>query len=248
MARNETVNIDNIDDLMTVFDNIKCPNWGLYSGTQLLTSYEGKDQNEARQLLEQSAEIFAGNSAGRYMLVIYRGLKPAEIITNKTPYTNSINFRLHHDQRSAMGEAGYVERYGDRDTSKALQKMYEENARLKVEVERAKLTQAAPAEETWADKMGGVIDALGLTELMPDIARGIITKFAPGIPMKLAGPTGTGAESNPNPPADPADLDNALNILGEAVPDLPYILAQLAKLSKEQPSQFQFYINAIRKM
>lgn len=250
MARNETVNIDNLDDLMSAFDNIKCPNWGLFSGTALLTSYEGNNQQEARALLEDSAELFCGRSAGRYTLVIYRGLKTGEMINNKTPYNNSINFRLHHDQRSAIGEAGYSERYGDRDTGKALQKLYEENARLKVEVERAKLTQAKPAEETWADKMGGVIDALGLTDIMPDLARGIIGKFAPGIPMKLAGPTGgaAAAESNTTPVADPASFNDSINILNETVPDLPFIMSQLAKLSKEKPDQFQFYINAIRKM
>jgi len=88
MARNETVNIDNIDDLLTVFDNIKCPIWSMLSGTQLLTSYSGSDLQESRQLLEQSAELFAGSSAGRYTLAIYKNLKPDALITNKTEYTN----------------------------------------------------------------------------------------------------------------------------------------------------------------
>lgn len=234
---------------MTVFDNIKCPNWGLFSGTALLTAYEGKDQVEARDLLEQCVDAFCARSAGRYTLVIYRGLKlkDGELINNKTPYTNSINFRLNHDQRSAVGDVVYNERYGDRDTSKAMQALYAENARLKVEVEKAKLIQPAAAEETWADKVGGVIDAFGVADIMPDLARGILNKFLPGIamPAKLSGAT-TAEGQQQAPPA--ADLQAAIDILNAAVPDLPFILSKFAALAQQRPEQFQFYANAIRNM
>jgi hypothetical protein len=255
MARNETVNIDNISDLLQVFDNIKCPIWALLSGTQLLTSYSESDIQESRQLLEQSAELFAGNSAGRYTLAIYKNLKPGAIITNKTEYTNSINFRLNDSQLAVLGQASYQERYGGRtskDAIASLEKLYKEKEALQAQLIELRLKVAVPVEESMTDKISGVIDALGLTDIMPHIGLRIADIILPPKPgaTALAGPVnaapGPTAGTDKERQAARDEMSEALGIMAEVVPDLSVVMMKFAKFSQINPPQFQMYINAIR--
>ncbi len=254
MARNETVHIHEIEDLMQAFDNIKCPIWGLINGTQLLTSYSEGDMQESRQLLEQAAEMFASRSAGRYTLAIYKNLKPGAVITNKTEYTNSINFRLNDDQVAVLGQAGYQERYGGRtskDAVAALEKLHRENSELRVAMVQAQLKAATPPPESITDKISGVIDALGFADIMPHIGMRIADLILPPKPTAtaLAGPTAPAAAA----PATDTErteavktMREALDIMAEVVPDLHVVMMKFARFSQSNPPQFQMYINAIR--
>jgi hypothetical protein len=255
MARNETVNIDNIEDLLTVFDNIKCPIWAMLSGTQLLTSYSGSDIQESRQLLEQSAELFAGSSAGRYTLAIYKNLKPDALITNKTEYTNSINFRLNDSQVAVLGQAGYQERYGGRTSKDAineLAKLYQRNSELQAQLIEARMKVVAPPPESTMDKINGVIEGLGLTEIMPHIALRIADIILPpkAGATALSGPTNSQAPTTPGTDTERQaarnEMSEALGIMEEVVPDLSRVMMKFARFSQSNPPQFQLYINAIR--
>jgi hypothetical protein len=246
--RNESVQVHDLDTLMQVFRNIKSPYWGIYSGKNLLTSYNENNVVESAQVLEDTAELFAGKSAGRYTLVIYQNLKPGQMITNKTEYTNSIDFRFNDSQRDVLGEVGYAERYGNpyggKELFAKLDKLTAENARLQVELTKRQLEAAKPAEETWADKVGGIVDALGIADVMPIIGTRIVDILMPAktpAPQKAAGPAVA-----QHTKADQDTLQKAIDIMIAVVPDLPVVMMKFAEFSQAQPDQFQLYINAIR--
>jgi hypothetical protein len=251
--RNESVQIHDIDTLMQVFDNIRCPYWGLYSGKNLMTSYNENNIVESRKILEDSADLFAGKSAGRYTLVIYQGLKPGQLITNKTEYTNSIDFRFNDNQQQVLGEVGYAERYGHpfggKELFTRLDKLNEENARLRVELTRKTIegVKVEPKEETWSDKIGGIVDALGIADVMPILGTRIVDLLIPAKAAPAGSAAGaTAASIEPPTQADKDKIADALAIMRERVTDLPDVLLKFARFSQSNPDQFQLYINAIR--
>jgi len=248
MARNENVHIDNATDLLDAFRNIKCPYWALYGGRQLLTSFEVNDIVQSEKELEQAVDLFCGSSAGRYTLCIYRTHKPGVVITNKTEYTNSIDFRLNHSQADAMGEIQYAKRYGyvpgEKNTFEALKKMYDENNALKIQLAQEKMKLEAPGEETWADKVGGVVEALGLTDTMPYLGKILVDKImGTNTATRAAGPN-IPVPANPvDPPPADDKLARSIETLKQVVPDIDDTLWKLSQLAASDPDKFKFYMS-----
>jgi len=154
-----------------------------------------------------------------------------------------------------LGQAGYQERYGGRtskDAINALEKLYQKNAELQAQLIEARMKVIAPAPESTMDKINGVIEGLGLTDIMPHIALRIADIILPpkANATALSGPTSSQAAASPGTDAERQavrdEMSKALGIMEEVVPDLSRVMMKFAKFSQSNPPQFQIYINAIR--
>lgn len=246
-----TVQLRNVPDVITAYENWDCPAFAIWNNKQLLFTYDREDASveEGSQLLQQWLELIERNgSAGIYTLAIYRDQKKS--ITNSTPYNGSVNFQLN--EYNYNGQPGSLNGPSDPGLKLIMDKM----ATMQLEMERIKNSkEEEEEEETDTDAIGQITSLLN----HPVIA-GLISAILPGnkqLPVSTMKPV-----SDPVAPggtatriAGMADTENdqvriaeALKRLQAKVPDLPGMMERLAAFAETKPVQFKLYLASLMNM
>lgn len=155
------------DQVIQAAINRKCPAWGMWSMRQFLFKYEGTDETESIQLLEETLQMLSQNgTVATYTLKFFEqdGNKPVKIKEN-TPCDGSFNFKLvgeeERQQRSLMYAA-------------ASPKVLQELEALK---EQVALLTSRPEEEEDEEEEKGIMGAVIGALKDPDILEQHIRNF-----------------------------------------------------------------------
>lgn len=243
-----TVHLRSPDQVVQAYENWAVPHFALFNNKQLIFAYDNDsgDINEGSQLLTEWVNIlYNSGSAGIYTLCIYKDLK-SKSIDSKTAYNGSVNFQLHEYKYPSMPG-------GNGGADPNLKLILDEMAAMKLAI--AKLQEEDEGDEDDKDNILAGVTTLLNNPLIAGLIGSLIPK--PGSVQRL--PAGTmepisepGKVSRIAGVAGTQDQDQLLAAslaqLKAAVPNLPEVLAQLAKLQEKKPFQFAVYMNTLMAM
>jgi hypothetical protein len=219
------------DQVETAFENMSVETWAIFTGTELFTTGEGKDQLcSALDLLESGADNII------YTLRVYRGMK-AEQVNSKTPNNGGCNFYLNGENMS-MTNGQFQRQYG------ANNELISVVNGLKKTVDEMQSEQSQPSK---LGMLGEVLDHPVLGAVLERIAMKFIDNMIPGpaapgqqpeaIPMRAVGNI-----------ASDQELVQALEKLKTYDPQLTTHLKKLAILAELDNATFNIILSSLDKM
>ena len=230
-----TVQFFGLDNVMKAAENINCSAWGIYINRAMFTKYEGASLTESLAMLQRNLEALEeAGTTGIYTLKFFepRGKEKIKINEKTTCDGGSFNFKLIEPaEREAKLLAGSSQ-YG------IISQMQKDIDALKKE--KQDLEDALSDEP---DTIGAVV--LDLIKNPAQLAQLInVGRSLVGLPAKNFG-AAIGALPGEAMPSDmPGQtsmdrLEHALDTLEKADPTLILHLEKLARLSVDNPKQFQ---------
>jgi hypothetical protein len=227
------------DAAMRAFEYNKIPNWALYVGRELLTSYTGRSMKDATDALDQFLDMLKDhNSAGTYQLRMYHDLKVR--VNNTTPYTNSFKFKLLDDEEYEGGG-------GSQSYRLAMQRMDRIEALLTANAEGE---GEDDEEEEPVGVMGHIQNAIVEKLKDPQTMNFLMGKVI-GLIGSFTGTPQPAASMNGQPTTLPNDqaylalapeqreaLDRAMCILMNGDPSIGTNLEKLAKILAADPGKY----------
>lgn len=253
------------DQVIQAATNRKCPAWGLWATRQFMFKYEGDDEKESIDFLEQTLDMIAQNgSTATYTLKFFEkeGNKPIKIKEN-TPCDGSFNFRLIGEEERQQRNNMYIS---------ASPKVLTELQQLREEVANLRAAQNNPATEEEEDEdekglMGAVIGVIKDPDLLEQHIRNfhLFKSLFTGIQPAAVGNVKQLGQTKPDiqdpGPAPVTDLSHANNTemneeqlirLGNACDKLyehdkkiVEHLEKLAAMAANNPVQFQNLIGIL---
>ena len=244
-----TVHLRSPEQVVQAYENWAVPHFALFNNKQLLFAYDNDtgDISEGSQLLNDWVNIlYNSGSAGIYTLCIYKDLKNKSI-DSKTAYNGSINFQFHEYKYPSMPG-------GNGGTDPNLKLILDEMASMKLAITKLQ-EEGEPGDDDDNDNILAGVTTLLNNPVIAGLLGSLIPK--PGSVQRLPGAT-MEPVSEPGKVSRiagaPAGQDNdqllaaSLAQLKAAVPNLPEVLAQLAKLHEKRPFQFKAYMNMLMAM
>lgn len=220
--------------------------FAVFSGKQFLYSCIPEDVETGATNLEAYLDLLEdGQSAGIYTLTVYDDLQPGDKIKNNTPYDGSFNFRFL-DQ--PLGYIGNGPAY--------INEMRTERLKLEKRIAELEAKQEGNGED--ANGIGAILNSPLMEIILPHLApliSGIVGKLTNGLGLNDGQP-GRQLEEVPEssqlgaiPEIEPGTkIREALAVLVEKAPDLPDLLAKLARIAVSKPIQFKTYLIMLRSM
>lgn len=233
-----------IDQIMSAYQNMRVDVWSVWHGKNLLTKGAGET------MLEEFLKLIALNGSNAiYTLKIYEDLTEAKQVKEKSESSGSLNFKLDTVDFDTMG-GGYNEQ----------NKLWRRLEQLENKIDAIK--EPAESKTLEGAAIGLLNDPAGLATLITAVKQ----LFQPAIPKynygngsnyntnmgQAVGNTGQNKSSN-----DYLDiisdieferLSNAMKDLNEKDPQIIAHLEKLAKMARENPSQFQMLITTLNAM
>lgn len=247
MQKAWTVGTDQV--MKYIEDFATSPYYSLWHGSQLVFSWAG-DQQKGRDVLEENIRTYEENGiTDTFTLRLYSDSIKGDI-TNKTPYSGSLNFRPTDsyrvtEQAPALGGVMFPNNRG-------LQAIYDKldqlDARINTTEKGETLDQGAlgtigkllemPGVPEAAAPLIGVISAFMAKTLGVDAAAAMAA--TPAMPAAAQGSIGAISE-------DQADkIDQALDVLENASPTIGDDLLKLAQIAEQDPGKFQMLLTMLR--
>ncbi len=231
MQSGKSVQFQNINHVVDAYNMRSVPAFSIYQGKQLLIKYEGEDQDEGSQLLNNFLTMLQ-DSAAIYTLCVYEEFTGK--INDKTPYHGSWNFRF-----SAV-PAGYQQ------GSTALQGMQREMAELKEMISRKQIEQELENQENsdadpvsdMMDKINGIISHPIVERFIPvllnalNVGQASLQPASPQQPAVMNGITETETDL-------PAEVISAVHTMISVDPAAAKHLITLGHLAQSNPKKFK---------
>lgn len=246
-----TVQLRDIPDVITAYLNWDNPQFAIWSGKQLLFTYDNEDATveDGEQLLHQWLQwIQKSSSAGIYTLTIYKNQKKE--ITNNTPYNGSVNFQLNaYQYNNQSGTIGQV-------ADPSVKMLLDEVRAMRLELNTIKSDIDNDDDDNDDGNVLGQITTLLsnpvigaiITAIMPNVKVPQQPKSATSTTMQTVSGTTTKIAGTPDQTDDDKRIASAMAALKENVPNLPAVLEQLSLLAIKHPSQMQLYVSALMGM
>jgi hypothetical protein len=228
--------------VIRAYENNAVPSFAILCGKQFLFHWEGSDIEEGKQVLKGWIDLMSeGNqdATATYTLRVYDDLSAKEKIRINRDYSGSFNFKLF--DYAGYGEMGLLSRG---TASQRIQELDEKLNRLLEEREHEESEEKA--------SMGGIGAMLnGLLE-MPEIRAAIAGKvvslfnnFFPMGPTNVI-PQPVGQIAGDSEANELTRLNNILERLFRADPDLINHLGILAEMSEKEPGKFSMLLTMLK--
>jgi hypothetical protein len=225
-----SVQFRGIDEVLTAFDNIKCPAWSILQGGQFMFKHAGKTEDEAGQALRQTLEMLEGSSNSIYTLRVYEDITERSKLKANTAYDGSFNFRLNMESQE-LTQAEY-RRHG------SLTAMQSELSAVKAQL-AAMQEEEEDDDETDTEKTLGEIGSLINNPVVMQLAQMIF-----GVKPKELPTPGALAGVNEQEPK----IKAAVEILKLHDTRLGDHLEKLATIAQTAKPSFDFLLNTLDSM
>lgn len=237
MAVGRSVQFRGINNVVGAYERQDLVPWGIFQGTQFMQGYNGSDQKEGSEMLEQYLQALDSRSADgvTYTLCVYDGLAKGEKVRSQTKYDASFNFRLIDNIDGSTSGRSYYE-----------QKI----SGLEKQIEDMK----EPAELTPKEKL---LEHLGTLFSHPQVQQMLATKLVTIVEGLTAGITGLfnpgGVVPRPTSAAIGAvdvnaeneKLQRAVQMLIQVDDQLGTHLLKLAEVAAADPAKYQNLISML---
>lgn len=257
MSVSQTVQFYDIPDIVDAYHNQGVPSFAILHRKQLMFPQEPEDIDAGAAELEALLQMLKKNgSNGIYTLAVYSDV-PEKGISSNTPFRASFNFRLCYDPeqrgqyyqgRVGMAPGSYTNALESKieALTMAVQKLQED-------------IDTNPGDQHAADPNAGLgqINRFlenPLVKLITDKILGVVTDAVatPTSNYQNARPMLSGVPNNATAAASAApsvpNLNESLQILRQADPNLDEHLYKLALLSQQNPESFSFLLQTIDRM
>lgn len=232
MKENRSVQFQNVDDVIAMYNQCDYISWAIFSNNQLMFKYVGSDEQKGIELFKQTIVILK-NSAAIYTVRLYEKIDKRTKINFSTGYDSSFNFRLLNDT-VPYGFAGRMEN----EISKRLDRIDERFSVLELE----KLQRESDDDDD-DDDSGGFLGSIekipGATDLIKNLVASLATNFSSSPAQNR--PLAIGAV----PSTDEEKISSAITILANADEKLPDHLYKLATIAQTQPDKFKMIVSLL---
>lgn len=224
-----------IDDVMEAAENRKCGCWGIWINGKLFSKYESIDFDESMQILLQNLESLGKSSSGIYTLKFFESDKTAIKINEKTVCDGgSFNFKLVEPEERQQRAIGWAEQQQTKHLETRIEKL---------EKEKAALLQEEP--ETIGTVIRDLVRQPDQLAQLVNIGRALFGLPVQNIPMGAIGSTRIGQTETAHPvqvvhsDEDLQRIGDAIEVMGTQDPRIVEHMEKLARMAKENPTQFQ---------
>lgn len=243
-----SVQFTGIDNIIEAFEANDIPYFGVFAGKSLIFKNPTRgeeaiqDTFEAAELLKSFLYKLNKGSNAVYTLKLYENL-PAGGINDKTPANFSINFRLNLEGM-----------YLTNDKTVQYEQRQNQQSEILAELKALRMKVEEIEEEEEEDEAPSLIGALtsnpqlmnNMVNAAMGIIAGVLNKFTPNQnqPMQQnINPAIAGVETEPS---EQDKINKAIEVLSKADSNLGNHLLILAKMSIDNPSQFNWLINMLK--
>lgn len=226
-----------LDAVMTAAENMKCPCWAIFYSGKLFCKYEDTDFDASMDILEQNlVTLQKSDSAAIYALKFFECKdNPVKINERTVCDAGSFNFKMMEETERQGNQIGFHMSQVVRDT--------EERMKLSHRIEKLEEEKKALIEKE-PDSIGSAL--IDLFKRPSELAQLInIARAALGMPVQNLGniighTRAIGNETEAMPQEEKLErLENALNALEKADPNLITHLEKLANMATNNPDQFK---------
>lgn len=223
-----------IDGVMSAYELNKQGNFGLFSGNEIMISYNGGDMETGGDMLGEFLQVLQdGNSTATYTLRIYGPSATDKEITNKTPYiasttcmlsskigtrTNEQGIIVLDNQRNAPPQQGPAMGYTQMQAQiSQLQQQLDRERELRHQAELSRIEDkfaaqiaglsAVPEKDIW-DKAGDIFDKIFSNADKIGDAIGRIRGTKTNYIVNTNPIAGTGATEPATAPAQPPEQED----------------------------------------
>lgn len=237
-----TIQFRNAEDLVQFYQDEEIPAFGIRNGSTLNFKYEGPDLEEGKAKLVGILNLMLANkTAAIYTLALYNRFDNE--ITEKTPASLSVNFRLNEYGENIGGFTGGG---GNSDIMQELKSMRKEIEDLKKEKEEPADKLGMIGEIMQMDAVQPVI--LAIAGLIADKISSIGAKISPAPApstdlRRVSGPPGWHGTWREDP-----EILISIDTLADKLEDFPDVMAKLARIALNKPVQFAMLTGMLRKM
>ena len=222
------------DRVIEAFNSMGIPFWslapGLKTGEIFCSNGEIEDLEESSELLEQALNRIHQDPKSSYKLKVYKKV-PESGIKDKTEPDATIYFSLCEDPKNSTE---YIE-YKEADKARRQNNWDALFSRISAIEEKLMQEQEEEEEEESENNLGSVINGLLSS---PEI-KGVIYSWVGSMMNKKPAIAGINTDNS--------GLENSLEILKKADPNLESDLKLLAELAQKDPGQFNFLLTLLRK-
>lgn len=249
MSKARTIQVYGINDTISMYENMAIPSFAIWNDKEPMFPFECDSIEEGAGYLESILEKIK-HSAGIYTLRVYLNVPETGIVSN-TPFRGSFNFQLR--QRGEDYETILPYRNQGLDPSiKILQNQIEalkmENKELQQRLEEKDDDEPEDANKG----LGAINDFLNqpVVKVLTDKLLGFMNNVVSNQQQQQNRPMISGVPAAAgNNQQNPQDIINqSLQVLHGADPNLHIHLAKLAQLAQQDPTSFQFLLQTLDKL
>lgn len=239
-AVGRSVQFRGIEKVLSAYDNMQVAPWALFSGSQLLAKSEATEIESGKALLSQLLnDLNNDDNVATYTLCVYDDLAEGEKIKNKTPFDGSFNFKLNDTMNDykAQRNAG-------------IGQVAERLAAIEAKLEKG--NEAFEDEPESSSPWGHIGKIMDHPEVQKAIAGrfvaildGITNMFTPKAAPLSPSAVGIGSVAPQLSQEQTAKLNQALQYLMSADPQLGDHLLTIAIIAKNDPQKYSQLITML---
>lgn len=231
-----------VQQVISAAGNLKCPAWAIFIGRQLFCKYEGTDEHESLDLLQQNLETLEqGQTTAIYTLKFFEVEEGKKIKINERTVCDggSFNFKLV-DPEQRMERYGAVAING---SNQMISEMRKEMQELRQMISQQRENEY---DESEPETIGSVlIDAIKNPDQLFNLINAGRALF--GLPVQnppavAIGGIGDAAGSKED---QLQRLSNAIDILEKNDPKIVDHLEKLAEIATKNPMQFKMLLTML---
>jgi hypothetical protein len=238
----QSVQFRNATSLLEFYHNEEIWAFGIKQRNALCFKNEQDDQSVGEQKLANILQAMLENKTSAiYTLCLYNN--PGDEITDKTPCSLSVNFRLREFEGS--GAFAGMNGFGG-DTNEEIRAL------------RAELKELKEGGGAGPDRLGVIGELMEMDAMQPIVMAiaGKIADFIGSIGNKpaAAGPEDQGLRRVSGPPGwhgvwkEDAEIIRSIDTLADKLQDFPEMMAKLARIALNKPLQFTMFTAYLRNM
>lgn len=236
MSTARDVQFRGIDNVLKGYENMDIPAFSVWCGKEMNFKYEGKNMAEGLRTLDSYLELLRSQGSWAiYSLKVYDDLEGK--ITSKTPYDGSFNFTVNMSPNHIDGVPGGH-----------IGQLTSEISALRQRIDE--MEQEDEDDSYGMGLLGKILLHPTIQQIVPGVIVGITNLIKPNQMnnASIGGVTVNQDHQDNRPEAIIVRLNNALDILQAADPNILVTLEKLARLAQTQPDTFKNYVTMFNAM
>lgn len=232
-----------INNVLRAIENIDIPYFAVFSGKALIFKNPAFGDNgidetgEAVNILQSFLEGLNQGSNAIYTLKLYEAI-PAGGITDKTPANYSINFRLNLEGMDRLPQSVSAENRNNTNSE-----ILSELRALRMRVDEMEKEEP---EEKPAGILGALLNNEAVLNMLVASVAGIGAHFLEKLNIKPINNVAMPINGIDQEPTEHQKITKAIEVLSQSDPNLGDHLLILAKMSLDNPSQFNWLLGMLK--